>query len=90
MCDQARIRRILTMPLPTGGEAVNLVITSQPSAPVVDLATAKNFLRVNTNQDDLLIPILVAAAVEAVEAYTGRSVATRIYTQCLDCFPLLR
>jgi Phage gp6-like head-tail connector protein len=66
---------------------VNFIITSQPTSPVVDLATAKNFLRVSTNQDDLLIPILIAAAVEAVEAYTGRSVATRSYQQCLDCFP---
>jgi uncharacterized phiE125 gp8 family phage protein len=66
---------------------MNLVILNQPIAEPVDLITAKNFLRVTTSQDDLLIPILISAAREAVEAYTGRSVATKTYEQSLDCFP---
>jgi uncharacterized phiE125 gp8 family phage protein len=66
---------------------VNLVVVQKPTSEPIDLATAKNFLRVTTNADDALIGILITAAREAVEVFTGRSIATKTYRQGLDSFP---
>jgi uncharacterized phiE125 gp8 family phage protein len=64
-----------------------LVVVQQPTTYPVDLATAKNFLRVTTSNDDVLIQTLVQAATAVVEAFTGRSIATKTYRQSLDSFP---
>jgi len=65
----------------------SLVIVTPPTSEPVDLATAKNFLRVTTNNDDTLISALITAAREVVETFTGRSIATKTYRQSLDSFP---
>jgi uncharacterized phiE125 gp8 family phage protein len=64
-----------------------LVITSHPISEPVDLTTAKNFLRVTTDNDDALITALITAARTQVETFTGRSIATKSYRQSLDSFP---
>jgi hypothetical protein len=53
----------------------------------VSLAEAKNFLRVDTTDDDALITILIQAATNAAETFTARSLCTKGYIQCLDSFP---
>jgi len=65
----------------------NLIIVTPPTSEPVDVTTAKNFLRVTTDQDDDLIGILITAAREVVETFTGLSVATKTYRQQLDSFP---
>ncbi len=64
-----------------------LVVVQQPTSEPVDLATAKNFLRVTTDNDDTLISTLISAARGVVETFTGRSIATKTYRQSLDSFP---
>jgi uncharacterized phiE125 gp8 family phage protein len=64
-----------------------LVVLQQPTSYPVDLATAKNFLRVTIDNDDALIQTLIVAATGVVEAFTSRSIATKTYRQSLDSFP---
>lgn len=64
-----------------------LVVVQQPTSYPVDLATAKNFLRVTIDNDDALIQTLIVAATGVVETFTGRSIATKTYRQSLDSFP---
>lgn len=54
---------------------------------VIDLETAKNWLRVPTDDDDALITALIPAAREVVETFTGRSLTTKTYRQSLDAPP---
>jgi hypothetical protein len=65
----------------------NLVVVGQPVSEPLDLETAKNFLRVTIDDDDLLISLLITAAREVAEVLTGRSIATKTYRQTLDSFP---
>lgn len=64
-----------------------LVVVGQPVSEPIDLVTAKNFLRVTIDDDDLLIGLLITAARETAEVLTGRSIATKTYRQTLDSFP---
>jgi uncharacterized phiE125 gp8 family phage protein len=66
---------------------MNLRVLDQPLSEPVSVDDAKNFLRVTTDQDDTLIGVLISAAREAVETFTGRSIATKTYRQGLDAFP---
>jgi hypothetical protein len=65
----------------------NLVVVSGPVNEPIDLTTAKNFLRVSIDDDDLLIGLLITAARETAEVLTGRSIATKTYRQTMDSFP---
>jgi|ERR1039458_669798 hypothetical protein len=64
-----------------------IVVQSQPVAEPVSLATAKNFLRVEITDDDLLIGVLVTAAREACEMFCSRSFSPKHYLQSMDSFP---
>lgn len=53
----------------------------------VTLGEAKSFLRVSTTDDDTLIQIMIDAATESAESFTGRSFCSKGYKQGLDSFP---
>lgn len=60
--------------------------TSQPGAEPVTLEDAKNYLRVDTSDDDSQINTLITAAREAAESYTRRSFITQGLRLHLDGF----
>ena len=64
-----------------------LKITVQPASEPVSLTEAKNFLRVVSTDDDLLISSLISAARESVESFCNRSFVERTYEMTLDAFP---
>ena len=64
-----------------------IIVQSQPAAEPVSVATAKNFLRVEITDDDLLIGVLITAAREACEMFCSRSFAPKSYVQAMDSFP---
>jgi uncharacterized phiE125 gp8 family phage protein len=66
---------------------VNLTVKTPPTAEPVDLETAKAQLRVDQNDEDALIIVLIAAARQICEAYHGQAYVTRTYTLTLDAFP---
>jgi hypothetical protein len=64
-----------------------LVIEKNPTNEPVTLKQAKAFLRVEIDDDDELIGILIKAAREVCESYTNRSFCFKGYRQSLDAFP---
>jgi uncharacterized phiE125 gp8 family phage protein len=66
-----------------------LIQTTPPSAEPVDLATAKNHLRLDADltADDALISMLIGAARRYAETYCGRSFITQQWRLVLDSFP---
>jgi hypothetical protein len=64
-----------------------LQIETPPAVEAITLTDAKNFLRVEITDDDVLIGYLITAAREACEAFTSRSFVNKGYIQCLDSFP---
>ncbi len=62
-------------------------VTTPPSAEPVTTQEAKNHLKVDYDEDDLLIAILIQAAREWIERRTGRSLITQTRTAKLDYFP---
>jgi uncharacterized phiE125 gp8 family phage protein len=51
---------------------------------VITLEEAKNYLKIDTADDDVLISILISAAERLVEKYTGRTLLTRDFIFKLD------
>ncbi|RTL42753.1 MAG: hypothetical protein EKK48_12270 [Candidatus Melainabacteria bacterium] len=61
--------------------------TTSPNAEPLDLAEVKAHLRVDHDDQDLLIQGLITASREFAENYTQRSFITQEITQTHDCFP---
>ena len=53
----------------------------------MSLWEAKLHLRVDFDEDDMLIASLITAARQAAETLTGRQFTTARWKQVLDCFP---
>lgn len=66
---------------------VSLQIETPPACEPVALDDAKNYLRVEIDDDDALITGLITAAREACEVFTNRSFINKGYIQTLDSFP---
>lgn len=64
-----------------------LQVEIAPAVEPITLTDAKNFLRVEISDDDVLIGYLITAAREACEAFTNRSFVNKGYIMCLDSFP---
>jgi uncharacterized phiE125 gp8 family phage protein len=63
---------------------MSITITIPPASEPVSLAEAKMFLRVDSDAEDDLIAIFIAAAGEAVEQMCGRFLITRRVCETLD------
>ena len=64
-----------------------LQLVTPPSEEPVSLWEAKLHLRVDFDEDDMLIASLITAARQAAETLTGRQFTTARWKQVLDCFP---
>jgi uncharacterized phiE125 gp8 family phage protein len=62
------------------------VITAVATEPIT-LLEAKNHVRVDDDADDNYITLLITAAREYCEGYTGRALATQTLEEQLDAFP---
>jgi len=62
------------------------IVTPAASEPIT-LQEAKDFLRVDTNDDDDLITALISAAREMCESYTRRILVTTTIDEYFDMFP---
>lgn len=67
---------------------MGLTLLIAPTEEPVSLAEAKTHLRVEHNDDDVLITSLIATARSAAEARTGRALVTQQWRQTLDAWPL--
>lgn len=66
---------------------MGLMLITPPTEEPITLQEAKNHLRVDTNDDDMLITALIRAAREHAEAITRRSFITQIWEMSLDNWP---
>ena len=64
-----------------------LQLVTPPAEEPVSLAEAKQHLRVDSGDDDLLIGSLISAARQAAETKTGRQLITARWKLVLDAFP---
>ena len=64
-----------------------LQLVTPPAGEPVSLAEAKQHLRVDGGDDDLLIGSLITAARQAAETQTGRQLITARWKLLLDAFP---
>ena len=64
-----------------------LQLVTPPAEEPVSLAEAKQHLRVDSGDDDLLIGSLISAARQAAETKTGRQLITARWKLLLDAFP---
>jgi uncharacterized phiE125 gp8 family phage protein len=64
-----------------------LQLVTPPAGEPVSIAEAKLHLRVDGNDDDLLIGSLITAARQAAETLTGRQLITARWKLVLDAFP---
>ena len=64
-----------------------LQLVTPPAEEPVSLAEAKQHLRVDSGDDDLLIGSLITAARQAAETKTGRQLITARWKLVLDAFP---
>lgn len=62
-------------------------LVTPPTEEPVSLIEAKLHLRVEFDEDDMLIASLITAARQAAETLTGRQLTTARWRQVLDCFP---
>jgi Phage gp6-like head-tail connector protein len=67
--------------------SVAFVAQTDDATDIIPLADAKEFLRIHGNDDDLLLIMLIGAAVDAAEKYTRRAIRRATYELTLDGFP---
>lgn len=68
-------------------EVLRLVQTTPPATEPLTKQEAKNFLRIDNDDDDTLIESLITAARMQCERYTGRALITQGWSLYLDHWP---
>tara|TARA_R100000664_G_scaffold10621_1_gene17520 strand:+ start:503 stop:1114 length:612 start_codon:yes stop_codon:yes gene_type:complete len=63
------------------------VLDTAASSEPIAVSEAKNFLRVDTNEDDAFIGTIISSAREYVEEFTGYQLLSATWIQYLDRFP---
>jgi len=66
---------------------MSAILLVAPAAEPLSVAEAKNFLRVEQDDDDVLIGALIAAARNQIEALTRRGLLTQTWRLVLDRWP---
>jgi uncharacterized phiE125 gp8 family phage protein len=66
---------------------MSLKLITAAAAEPITLAEAKAHLRVVDNDEDLVIALLIKAARDAAETFTGRALVTQTWDLYLDAFP---
>ncbi|HEY1152556.1 MAG TPA: head-tail connector protein [Pseudolabrys sp.] len=66
---------------------MSAILLAAPAAEPLSVAEAKSFLRVEHDDDDVLIGALIAAARHQIEALTRRSLLTQTWRLVLDRWP---
>ncbi len=66
---------------------MGLIVTSAAQEQPITLDEAKNFMRVDHNDQNELIATLIKAATEEFETYTRRALVQRTYEYKIDRFP---
>lgn len=66
---------------------LSLTVTSAPAAEPISLTEAKDYLKVTTTAHNDLITMLIQAAREEVEIYTGKRLVTQTIAQYFEGFP---
>lgn len=66
---------------------MNLTMVTGPPAEPITLSDAKNFLRVDSTQDDTLIPSIITAARMVCETVCNRTFVQTTWMQSQDRFP---
>jgi Phage gp6-like head-tail connector protein len=64
-----------------------LQIENPPQVEPILLTDMKNYLKVDFTQDDTLIQMMITAARELIEGFTGRSIVNKDYVMVGDSFP---
>ncbi len=67
----------------------SLKVITPPASEPVTLAMVKQFCRIDTVADDLMIPMLITAAREWCEGFTGRKFMPQTLQASWDRFPML-
>lgn len=71
-------------------DEIALSIVTPPARQAVQTAMVKQFLRVEHNEDDGLIDVMIQSATQQIEDMTRRALTTRTYRLYLDRFPMGR
>lgn len=58
---------------------MNLKVVTEPISQVVDIQTVKEYLRIDYNDEDMVIQTMIQAAVGHVEQFIRRSLAPKTY-----------
>jgi hypothetical protein len=69
-------------------QPLSLQCLTQPAIEPVSVLTAKQWLRVDFDDDDVLIGALITAARQLAEKYTHRAFLPQVWQRTLDHFPL--
>lgn len=63
---------------------MNLKVITEPTEEPISLDDVKSFLRIDYNDDDKLLEIMITAAREHAETFTRRSIAKKTYELTLN------
>jgi uncharacterized phiE125 gp8 family phage protein len=66
---------------------MGLTLLSAPASEPVSIAEMRNYLKLETSEDDVLLAALISASREKAEVWTGRAFLSQQWKYTLDAFP---